>query len=97
MNITPTFLDQPLYPNKMPLNADQVYIEGESIQTIFLRYCAETATPSDEEILRQYAIYYINAPGFNNDLTDQLRAKDLKNMSLEVIIYECLEYGLDPF
>ncbi len=97
MNITPTFLDQPIYPNKFPLATDQVFVEGESIQTIFLRYCAELATCNDEEILKQYAIYHINAPIFNNDLTDQLRAKDLKNMSLEVILYECLEHGLDPF
>lgn len=83
------------------MKTENILIKGVSIKDIFLRFSLDPRNvPNDNEdaeTLKSYLIYFINAPVFDSENTNELRSKDLKNMSLDEALNECLEYGLDPF
>lgn len=69
----------------------------DTIQQLFLLKCHGKLSKDQSEILKQYVIYYINAPVFNSDYIDVLRSKVDLSMTLDELIFECIDYGLDPF
>ena len=101
----PSFLKRPYYQFGRPLQAREVIIEGESIEKIYFRYAERKETfiykyiqsrrrKKDEEILKGFLIYYLNAPGF--DLT-YMRNKQLDKISFEDLLEDCFDVGIDPF
>jgi hypothetical protein len=93
----PTFLGNLFYPGGVPLNIDNISVNNETIRTIFFRKCDGKVTKADEEILKEYLVYHISAPIFDSEFTQELRQKNLMELSLDDAISECIEYGLDPF
>ena len=97
MIIQPTWLGRPFYPNGCPLSPDQVHVENGSIRQLLHRFNdSNRKDPGDEETLKSYIVYYVNAPIFASDFTKELTEKNLMAMSLDDLISECLDYGLDP-
>ena len=83
-----------LYPAGFPLEAKMIKVHGRSVQDIWMN---EPHCIREQEILKAFVIYFINAPIFDNPFTQELRDKDLKSMKLSDLIFLCIEYGLDPF
>jgi hypothetical protein len=94
----PTYLGEPLYPAGFPLKPEQIRYNDKTIQDIFLDYCGQIKTKESENILKEFVLYYINAPVFDSEFTRELTEnKDLNSLSLDDLIMKCLDYGLDPF
>ena len=93
----PTFLGQPFYPYGFPINKENISINGKSILELFLLRCEGKKDKFIDNYLKEYLIYFINAPIFSNNFTQELRKKDFKKMKLDQAIIECLDFGLDPF
>lgn len=100
MIIQPTYLGQPLYPGGFPIRPRDVHVNGKSVEQIYLGGISEGGktnySDDDQETLKSYIKYYVNAPVFSSEFTDELTSKDLMSMNLTDLIMECLEYGLDP-
>lgn len=99
MIVQPTWLGQPLYPFGFPLRPQDIIVQNKTIREIFfggiISETGETTySAEDEETLKSFIVYYINAPVFDND---ELKQKNLMQMSLDDAIMECMNYGLDPF
>lgn len=104
MIVKPTWLGQPMYPGGFPLPPENVHVEGRSIQDIYLKGISiedtkvtRTWTADEVETLKSYCAYYVKAPVFSSEFTDELVAMDFMKMTLDDVIMECLNYGLDPF
>ncbi|MCU7549320.1 hypothetical protein OCK74_09350 [Chitinophagaceae bacterium LB-8] len=92
--VYPTLNGEPIYPNGFPMHTRRFFIKGESIESIFLRNCKNETTAEEIQWLKDYVIYYIHSPCFQ---LEELKAKDLKSMSLDDLIWECIGFGVDPF
>lgn len=99
MIIEPTWLGQPFYPGGFPLKPDQVTASDRTIHQIYFDAIDAEGEYSkdDEETLKSYVVYYINAPLFTSEFTEELHKMDLMSMGLTEVIMACLDYGLDPF
>ncbi len=91
----PTFLGEPFYPHGCPIPPQNIEYGEQTIQKKFLLHCEHKATEEDENILKEYIHYYINAPMF--ELPNRLKNLDLKAISLDQLIDECIDIGIDPF
>jgi hypothetical protein len=99
MIIQPTWLGQPWYPGGFPLKTDQITAGDRTIGQIYFD-CIDAKgeySQDDEETLKSYCVYYINAPIFDNELTQEVKQKDLMGMGITELIMELLDCGLDPF
>lgn len=92
-----------MYPWGVPMNMTCItWIDDETLQDKFLRRCKDVIADQpfnqeDERLLKNYIIYYIHAPIFQkNGTTQELFKKDLLSMSLQELISECLNIGIDP-
>lgn len=95
----PKWLGQPMYPGGIPLKPEQVKYEGRSVRDIYYDNCdGDDGIPErDEKCIRDYIIYYINAPIFQSEFTEELTQNpELVKLSLDDLIIKCLEYGIDP-
>jgi hypothetical protein len=98
MIIQPTWLGQPWYPGGFPLKPEQVHAGSKSIQDIYWEHSQSNGKhPDHEETLKSYSVYYLNAPIFDNELTQEIKAKDLMQMSFDDVWRELMDCGLDPF
>lgn len=91
----PIYLGQPLYPQGFPIQPKNLTYEGQTVEQKFLLYCDSKATPEDEDILKQYIIYYMKSPLFK--LPKKLSKIDIQKISLDDLIWECIDIGIDPF
>lgn len=103
----PKWLGRPMYPGGIPLRQDQVSFEGKTVEEMYRKrvddICERKVPPNidDEEFLRYYVVYHVHAPiwedpdnpGYIEELRDAL---DPDEMSLDTMIYKCLDYGIDP-
>ncbi len=95
MIIKPTWLGEPWYPGGFPLNAHQLRVNDQTMFSIYLNF-NRNPTAEDEETIKSYIVYYINAPVYDSEFTDELRRMDLMAMPLDEVITHCLDFGLDP-
>lgn len=90
-----------MYPGGFPCRPETVHVEGRSVRDIYFQGITKGGktkyTEDEEETLKSYCAYYVRAPIFASEFTDELIAMDFMKMSLDEVIYECLNYGLDPF
>ena len=93
----PRYLGRPLYPMGTPLKSDQHSVESLTIGEIFFKHAEGKASEFEEKCLKEYIIYYVNAPIFDSEFSDELRKKPLMSLPIDDLIMECIEYGLDPF
>lgn len=85
------------YPTGFPVKPEDRIVAGLSVRDWFLLKCQGKTTPEGDEILKQYLVYFINAPAFDNPLTDQLRKEVDITKDIDELISQCIGYGLDPF
>lgn len=99
MIIQPTWLGQPLYPGGLPLNTEQVHAGGRSIRDIYYSAIDSEGEYStdDEETLKSYCVYYLNAPLFDSEFTQELKSENLMSLGITDLIMKLLDVGLDPF
>jgi len=96
-SIQPTWCGDAFYPWGLPVKPGDYSYESQTISDIFLKHCVKKTSEEEEKILCGFVIYYINAPMFDNELTQEVKDKDLAAMNLDQLIEECLNIGLDPF
>lgn len=95
--LAPRWLGELMYPGGAPIPKDNHSYEGNSIRNLFSRACSKGDLTKDEEMfLKQYLIYYVHAPLFDSDFTDELRSKLNLDMEVFKMMDLCMEYGLDP-
>ncbi len=90
----PALLGQPMYPGGFPLKPQEIKVDGETLDTIFLKYCMNCSSKTEEDILKLFVIYYMKAPLFD---LNYLKGVDLSTMSFYELISACLDIGIDPF
>lgn len=93
----PTYLGEPLYPGGAPLKSEDCSINGETIWNIYERYLIEKESKDDMLILKNYLQYYIHAPVFDSEYSDELRKTDFSKLDFYFAETLCEEYGLSPF
>lgn len=91
----PTFADKPFYPHGMPILPQHLSYNGKTLWQLFLLQCEDKAAEEDIDVLKEYIMYYVNAPGFI--VPEKLKKKDPKKISLDDLINECIDIGIDPF
>ena len=98
----PTWLGMPMYPGGAPMNQDQISYEGKTIREIYFKrvddISAKKVPPNfnEEEILKNFVLYHIHAPVFQSEYTQELLDNDFDEMTLDDLIWECMDYGIDP-
>jgi hypothetical protein len=98
----PKWLGRPLYPGGFPLQKDNITYSDYSVEEIWRRYLQDRVEnqrdPLSDDVkhLKLFIIYYVHAPVFTSEFTQELRDKINEDMSLDEMISLCLEYGLDP-
>lgn len=97
----PRWLGLPMYPGGAPLRKDQISIGENTLEELYQKRCKDIynrVPPSfdDEEYLKNYILYYIHAPIFYSEFTEELLEKDFSDINLDGLIMDCLEYGIDP-
>ena len=92
------WLGAPWYPGGFPLKKNQITAGNRTIEEIYLGCIKERGEylADDEETLKSYIVYYVNAPIFASEFTKELTSQDLMSMSITNLIMLCLDYGLDP-
>lgn len=85
------------YPTGLPVGPAQREVDGRTVQEWSLLRCQGDESEQCNEILKRYILYFINAPAFDNPLTEQLRKKIDPSKGLDEMIELCVSYGLDPF
>lgn len=103
----PTWLGLPMYPSGLPMRPDQITYGSKTLQKMYFdrvdTIAGRKVAPNfdEEKILKNFVIYHIHAPIFYNpddpDYLQELLDKDFDEMTLDDLIMECLDYGLDPF
>jgi len=99
----PKWLGRPLYPGGFPLPMGSIHFGDRTVEDIWREYLDDVVDkkqkpdPGNVNSLKYYVIYYVHAPVFSNDFTQELRDKINDDMSLHDMIELCLEYGHDPF
>lgn len=99
--IIPKMLGRPFYPYGFPLQPENWKVNGKSIREIYIdcfkdAESADCICDEDNHILKSYIIYYMKAPVFDSEYMQEVLLKDLNSMSIDELIDECLEIGLDP-
>jgi hypothetical protein len=94
----PRWMGMPMYPGGFPMKLDSISFGDSTYQEIYLKRCEavsknETPNQEEEEILKNYVIYYVHAPIWD---AEELTDIDLCALSLDQLIFKCLEYGMDP-
>lgn len=98
----PKWLGRPMYPGGFPLLMEQISYGDKNVEEIWRKYLDDTVEkkqkPSSDDVkfLKYYIIYYVHAPIFHSEFTQDLRDRINENMSLDEMISLCMEYGLDP-
>lgn len=98
----PRWLGMPMYPGGLPMPPDNVSYEGKTIREIYFKRIddiSQRRVPpnfDEEKILKNFVLYHIHAPIFQSEFTQELLAKDFDEMSLDDLIWECMDYGIDP-
>lgn len=92
-----------MYPGGIPLQPESITYENMTLREMWLKRVDDIYTRKvppnldHENHLRDYVLYYIHAPLFRNEFTDELLDKDFDEISFDALVMECLDYGLDPF
>lgn len=97
----PKWLGELMYPQGAPIRPENHSYGGRTIQELtFLRAQNEEWSKEEMEFVKQYIIYYANAPIFDlnpdNEYVKEMREKLTLDKSVDELIYICLEYGIDP-
>jgi len=104
----PQMWGQPLYPGGVAMPLESItWTDGETLHFKWRKrldaVVNRKASPdkADEQLLVNWVIYYLHAPIWmmNPFATAPLRAllkKDLVNMPLNDLIWECIAIGIDP-
>lgn len=95
--LAPRWLGELMYPGGAPIQKENHSYEGASVDKLFSQQCAKGNLTEDQiQFLKQYLIYYVNAPIFDSEFTDELRGKLSMDMDIFAMMDLCLDYGLDP-
>lgn len=98
--MAPRWLGELMYPGGVPVPKDNVSFGDKSIQQLMFDRADGKEWSSDHtEFVKQYIIYYANAPIW--DMNDPEYVSEMRNsltldMSVDELIEKCMEYGLDP-
>jgi len=92
LELIPRWLGEPMYPGGFPLKAEDVKFKDKSVYEIYFQ---KSHSEIEETFLKNYMIYYLHAPIFDNELSQELKEKDLVNMSSEELWWELLNIGID--
>lgn len=102
----PTWLGMPMYPGGFPLRKEQVSYENKNMQELYFKRVddiLERKVPpnfDEEQLLKNYVLYYIHAPIWINpedpEYIKELLENDFDEMSLDDLIFECMDFGIDP-
>ncbi len=94
----PTFLGEPFYPGGAPLHPEKIQtLVGLTIEELKLKYWEDNATKEEQEILKEYVLYFIGAPLFNIQFENTAQEEYFREkMSLDDILDLLLDAGLDP-
>lgn len=97
IDITPKWLGMPMYPAGIPVKSWQINFEGETLQQMIDKFWDGKLEDEKHIYLKQYIKYYVSAPLFKSEFTDELRKTlNTKLLSIHEMVDECMEYGLDP-
>lgn len=94
----PTFLGAPWYPGGTPLPAKNIHTAVDlTIEELKLKYWERKASKEEQEILKEYVLYYIGAPIFNIQFENEEQQEYFREkMSLDDILDLLLDAGIDP-
>ena len=108
MHGVPQFAGLPFYPGGAPVRLEDItWCDGETLQEKWLKHCTAVVNDTaphqeDESLLKNWVIYYLHAPmwqwceeAFEYGV-GRILSKDMLQMTLNELTYECLEIGLDP-
>lgn len=104
MVIKPTWLGQPMYPNGWPLSPKQITAGEKTVHDIYYGRWDFTDeenpkenpwTEDEEETIKSYIIYNLNAPiwTFEEPLPSE---GELLKLSIDQLFDKCMEIGIDP-
>lgn len=97
----PSMFGWPNYPGGFPMSPDQISFEEKTLTQLYVKSVMDSshrsvaADPLEEELLKNYVIYYLHAPCWRglSEVLDQ----DLVAMSFDELTMICVDNGLDPF
>lgn len=93
----PQFLGAPFYPEGRPLTSHEIESKGKTMFQLFLEYEEEVKQNPNEQLLKEFVFYYINAPAFIVPVWLTMKMKVIKDVTLAEILLDCLDIGIDPF
>lgn len=98
LKYAPQLLGQVLYPGGAPISPENYSFEGESARAIYFKQTMDGLDSDEFDFLKEYVIYYINAPFFEGLEEMIAKADNLKTpLELSEFIFELLDYGIDIF
>lgn len=98
----PKWLGRPMYPGGWPLPKASISFGDRNIEEIYQDYllCVvekrQKPRKDDVRFLKYFILYYIHAPVFDSEYTQELRDKVNEKMTLDELISACMEFGMDP-
>lgn len=94
----PTFFSEPYYRGGMPLPATDIHthLNNQTIEEIKLKYYEQKATKEEEEVLKEYVLYYIAAPCFLLAYETKEQEEKFKALPLDDLLDVLLDAGMDP-
>ena len=94
----PNFLGKPIYPMGFPTMPQHLTFNGQTVQQMFMMYCRKEKWNEEQtEFMKQYLVYYMNAPVWQSPQIDAAKLKMKKSLPFNQLIWILLSVGLDPF
>jgi hypothetical protein len=98
LKYAPQLLGEVFYPGGAPISPENYSLEGSSARAVYFKIDEDGLDGDEFDFLKEYVIYYINAPFFEGLEEMTAKAENLKTpLELSEFIYELLDYGIDIF